>query len=288
MTGTAVITIAHGRHDHLALQRAGLRASTRPVTTHVVVAMDDPDLGAGASSAPPVQVVHVGRAGAALPLALARNTGAAAAIAGGADLLIFLDVDCVPAPGLVAAYEAAAGAAGRDLLCGPVAYLPPPGPTGYDLGHLDQLAEPHPDRPAPAPGELVRDDEHHHLFWSLSFAITAAQWQALGGFHEGYVGYGGEDTDFAFVARAAGRAIVWVGGARAFHQHHRVSSPPVEHLEDIVQNATLFHQRWGVWPMIGWLTEFEQLGLIHWSGDVLDVTDRSASTEGSPSCRHRV
>jgi len=45
----------------------------------------------------------------------------------------------------------------------------------------------------------------------------------------------------------------WVGGARAYHQHHPVSSPPVEHLDDILRNGRLFHERWGEWPMTGWL-----------------------------------
>jgi hypothetical protein len=36
----------------------------------------------------------------------------------------------------------------------------------------------------------------------------------------------------------------------------------VEHVHDIVRNATTFHRRWGWWPMIGWLNAFEQRGLI--------------------------
>jgi hypothetical protein len=54
----------------------------------------------------------------------------------------------------------------------------------------------------------------------------------------------------------------WVGGAHAFHQFHPVSDPPVEHLHDIVRNAEIFHQRWGWWPMEGWLTAFHERGLI--------------------------
>lgn len=47
---------------------------------------------------------------------------------------------------------------------------------------------------------------------------------ALGGFRESYRGYGGEDT---------------------FHPYHRVSDPPVEHLDDILRNAEVFHETWG-------------------------------------------
>jgi len=59
----------------------------------------------------------------------------------------------------------------------------------------------------------------------------------------------------------------WVGGADAFHQYHPVSDPPVEHIDDILRNATLFHQRWGWWPMQGWLRDFENRGLIQRGAD---------------------
>lgn len=78
------------------------------------------------------------------------------------------------------------------------------------------------------------------------------------------MGYRGEDTDFAFAAAAAaaGLELGWVGDARAYHQHHRVTEPPVEHVEDIVRNGALLGSRWGSWPMEGWLRDFELLGLV--------------------------
>jgi N-acetylglucosaminyl-diphospho-decaprenol L-rhamnosyltransferase len=119
---------------------------------------------------------------------------------------------------------------------------------------------PHPARPAPAPGDLLRADDLR-LFWSLSFATDAATWSRIGGFDEAYDGYGGEDTDLGQRAAAAGAVMWWVGGARAYHQWHPVSDPPVEHLEDVVRNANLFHARWGWFPMHGWLTAFAERGL---------------------------
>ncbi|MBX9421661.1 MULTISPECIES: hypothetical protein [Streptomyces] len=53
-----------------------------------------------------------------------------------------------------------------------------------------------------------------------------------------------------------------VGGALAHHQYHRVSHPPVEHLDDILRNGALFHDRWGEWPMKGRLLDFARLGLV--------------------------
>ncbi|MET0930806.1 MAG: galactosyltransferase-related protein [Aeromicrobium sp.] len=266
----AVVTIVHGRHDHLALQQAGLLRSTRLPDCHVVVAMDDSTITSPSGRAPyPTHVVHVPRQDGHLPLARARNVGAQTAIARGATLLVFLDVDCIPSDDLLAAYERAAThpATSRDLLCGPVTYLPPPPAGGYPLDELWSLGEPHPARPLPAPGTVERSSTSYDLFWSLSFALTNETWFDIGGFDEAYVGYGGEDTDFARRAEATGTVLAWVRDATAFHQHHLVSTPPVEHLEDIVRNATLFHERWGTWPMTGWLDAFEQRGLLNRGAD---------------------
>jgi N-acetylglucosaminyl-diphospho-decaprenol L-rhamnosyltransferase len=261
-----VVTIVHGRATHLARQHEGLLRSRRVPDGHVVVAMDDPDVPELRGPGLDRTVVHVPGAGGALPLAHARNVGARTALEAGADVLVFLDVDCIPSPELVGAYAGAAThpTVRDDLLCGPVAYLPPlPTPSDeYDLDRLDELAEPHPARPAPPPGLITRDPDGHDLFWSLSFAVGRAVWDAGGGFDERYVGYGGEDTDFAHRAARAGAGLAWVGAARAFHQHHPVSSPPVEHVDDIVRNAGIFHDTWGRWPMGGWLDAFEERGLV--------------------------
>ncbi len=263
---TAVVTLVAGRHGHLARQYDGLRAGSPQPDLHVVVAMGD-DAVAGVTGRQPAGIVVALAADrAALPLATARNAGAAAAIADGAELLVFLDVDCIPGPALLSRYADAARTHGRHLLCGPVHYLPPAPPGGYDLTALDSLADPHPARPAPPPG-TVETGTDHRLFWSLSFAVTASVWSALGGFCLDYVGYGGEDTDFAETAAAAGVGLRWVGGATAYHQHHAVSRPPVEHLDDILRNAAIFHRRWGWWPMRGWLDAFAEQGLVRHDGD---------------------
>jgi GT2 family glycosyltransferase len=278
MTRVAVITVVHGRHGHLDLQRRGLGRSQRHADDYVVVAVDDPlvfdedgddvrhtgrSLTRDGSARAPARIVRHPAHPLGLPIAAARNAGAESALAAGADVLVFLDVDCVPGPDLIGAYEAAAVSPelSNDILCGPVSYLPPAPPAGYDLATIATLAEPHAARPAPAPGAVVRGGDPD-LFWSLSFAVTASTWRRIGGFAEDYVGYGGEDTDFSAIAAALGIEIAWVGAARAFHQHHPVESPPVSHLDDILRNAALFHSRWGRWPMGGWLAAFEEAGLI--------------------------
>jgi GT2 family glycosyltransferase len=253
---TAVITIVAGRHDHLVRQRAALDGPER----HVVVAMGQSEAEqcrrlVGDTS----DVIAIETQPDGLPLARARNAGARRALDAGAELLVFLDVDCIPGAALLERYEAAAGSTPA-LLCGPVAYLPPAPADGYPAAGLHALATPHPARPVP-PGDEIHHGGDHALFWTLSFAVTAADWQRVGGFCEDYLGYGGEDTDFGQIAKRAGVGISWVGGAWAYHQHHATESPPVRHLADILRNAALFHRRWGWWPMSGWLAAFAERGL---------------------------
>lgn len=263
MTRVAVITIAHGRHEHWALQQRALARSQRRPDERILVAMDDPALASAAREAGGVRVVEAEGDARGLPLAHARNLGAAAALGAGADVLVLLDVDCLPAPGLVDAYARAAQAPETrgSLLSGPVTYLDPAPREGYDLDRLPSLDRPHPARPAPGAGEVVLGGTHD-LFWSLSFALTADTWRRIGGFHEGYVGYGGEDTDFAWQARELGIPMAWIGGARAYHQHHPVEDPPRRHLDAILRNGAVFRDRWGAWPMRGWLDAFVEEGLV--------------------------
>ncbi len=261
---TAVVTPAHGRHAHLRLQERSLARSVRAPDLRVVVAMDDPDLpdlvDAGTT------VVSCPASPDGLPLAHARNLGARTALDAGAELLVFLDVDCLVAPTTLGAYEraAAAGLTGRDLLTGPTGYLPDPGAPGYDLDALPE-ARFHASRPRPAAGSATRGVEHT-LFWSLSFATLAVTWATIGGFDEAYRGYGGEDTDFALRAALAGVDLTFVGDALTWHQWHPVSSPPVEHLDDLLRNGAVFAERWGWWPMQGWFEQLASSGLVEPAG----------------------
>lgn len=275
----AVVTIAHGRHAHLEHQRRHL-AVVAPGVRHVVVAMDDPVLAQRCGP----DVVAMPAHPEGLPLAAARNAGVAEAIDGGADLIVLLDVDCVPGPRLLRRYVDAAARTDRALLAGPVTYLPegtavpaPAPPGGPDP--FEHLTDPHPARPAPPDGQLVPGGDPA-LFWSLSVALTPTTWEELGGFCEEYVGYGGEDTDLGVVAHERGVDLVWVGGAHAYHQFHPVSRPPVEHAADIVRNAHVFRRRWGRWPMEGWLRDLDALGVLRWGGPASDELRLADPGEG--------
>ncbi|NHN54510.1 glycosyltransferase family 2 protein [Calidifontibacter sp. DB0510] len=270
----AVVTIVRGRPDHLRRQEAVL-AALRPAGPRIVVAMGDPAVRS--LVAPDTIVVEHPAPGADLPLAAARNVGVATAASLGADAVLLLDVDCLPGGSTLPSYAAALQANPMTIACGPVTYLPPiqlPFEADAVLELCGRHRSPHPVRPDPAPGETLRvpaagrapanaaELGEHALLWSLSTACSLATWERIGGFDESYIGYGVEDTDFACRATTFGVDLVWVGGADAYHQHHPVSTPPVQHVRSIVRNGQIFADRWGWWPATGWLTEFERAGLV--------------------------
>ena len=129
---TAVITAVRGRTTHLRNQLKSLAHSTVQPGHHVLVAIDDDDVPAAVPAADHRTTIIAFTSGMArIPMAAARNLGAEAALAHGADLLIFLDVDCIPAPDMIGRYVRAAHHPDHRnaLLCGPVTYLPAPGPV---------------------------------------------------------------------------------------------------------------------------------------------------------------
>lgn len=263
----AVVSLCStSRLDHLRHQLATLDGSG--VIRVVVWIGDDepPDLRAE-------HIIRVPPGRHGMRLAAARNAGAAAAAAEGAELLVFLDADCVPGALLLQRYRDAASRHPDAVLCGPVTYLPP-GAAVADPVALARATAPHAGRPVlAATAERTASDGEYALFWSLSFAITVAGWARTGGFDPEYEGYGGEDTDFAFALRAQGVPLIWVGGADAYHQYHETQSPPWQHIDDILRNGARFAARWRTWPMTGWLDAFADAGAIRWDGETWRRTD---------------
>ncbi len=257
--GAAVLTLVKGRANHLRHLVEGLARNHRLPDCLVVADMNETPVAL--PPAPfPIRRHHM--PGPALPLAAARNAAARLARAGEAPVgtLIFLDVDCIPAADLVKALVADL-AAEDALICPEILYLP----AGATDGEVTEerllgLGLRHRGRRFPAQG--LRPEPNPGLFWSLAFAVRAATFERLGGFDEGFSGYGGEDTDLAFRAAALGVPLLFTASSRAFHQHHRISDPPLQHLPDIVANANRFRARHGVWPMERWLAAFLQRGLV--------------------------
>ncbi|WP_267355440.1 galactosyltransferase-related protein [Methylobacterium sp. GC_Met_3] len=257
----SVLTLVRNRADRLRNLMRGLSRQTLPPRELVIAWMqperapDLPDPGC------PVRHLHV--PGEPMPLAAARNRAAEAA---SADLLVFLDVDCIPSSGLVAAYAQAARTA-RGLFLGEVLYLPPGASDGDpDPAALDRLGRAHPARPG-LPETGLRPEPDAGQLWGLSFALPAEAWRAAGGMDEAFLGYGGEETDLAARLAASGLPTFWVAGARAYHQHHPVHVPPLQHFAPILANATRFRARHGRWCMTYWLDQFRAAGLIDWDAD---------------------
>ncbi|CAN5408026.1 glycosyltransferase [soil metagenome] len=256
-----VCTIVRGRRPHLRNLLLGLAAQTRPPDVVAIAAMGgEPLQGVEEGLDLPIRWVDAASALTPLPLAAARN--AARRTAGHVDHLVFLDVDVIPSPTLVEEY-AGRLAATPGIWSGHVDYLPPGAAApGWTPASLTAAGTPNAARPrVPADRPLSRPE----LFWSLSFALPATVFDGLGGFDERYQGYGAEDTDFGLRAAAMGVALWTACDAVGWHQHHPSSSPPVQHLADIVTNATVFRRRWGRWPMEGWLAAFADRGLVEWT-----------------------
>jgi len=249
----SVLTIVRGRSSHLANLIAGLERQTRAPDELVIAWMQDAPLPLPETRFPVRSVLVPGDP---MPLAAARNRAAEAARG---EQLILLDVDCIPAAGLVERYAATADAAGVRL--GDVLYLPPGGVERIDDAALDRIGVRHPAKPELAEDEIRATPSHGEL-WGLSFALSAADWRRAGGMDERYIGYGGEETDFAARLERAGVTMAWVGGARAYHQHHPIHIPPLQHFDAILRNARLFHATWGRWCMDYWLGQFAERGLI--------------------------
>ena len=257
----SVLTILRGREAHLAHVLRGLCRQTTPPDEMVVAVMGEAPVRIDVETPFPVRQVLV--PGDPLPLAAARN---AAAREARGEVLIFLDVDCIPGPGLVADY-AAALREWPGLLMGEVMYLPSGATEGdWTCEGFAAVAERHSDRQGPPP-EGVRPCEDYRCFWSLNFGLAARSWVASGGFDENYAGYGGEDTDFGRTLDAAEIPIGWMKGGPVYHQHHPHHMPPVHHIPSILRNTEVFRAKWGDYTMGHWLHAFTLMGLVERTPD---------------------
>jgi len=269
-SGVSVLTLAKGRAEFLIRLIEGLRHSEVMPAELIVIDMDGDWVAPAATF--PIRVIPMGNSG--LPLAAARNAAAQAAVS---ESLFFLDVDCIPMPSVVGAigHELAEMAA---LICVEVRYLAPgQSPDRLTEQSLWRIAQPHPVRAFPERGS--RRERNYGLFWSLAFAIRRSQFLTLGGFDEGFTGYGAEDTDFGFRAEAAGVPLMFHGGEGAVHQHHAVFDPPLQHFADIVRNARRFYGKWRIWPMMGWLEQFAGRGLIRLGAEDIEIKRQPTPAE---------
>lgn len=256
MHSISVLTLAKGRPDHLVNMMLGLARQTVLPDEFIVAVMQEKPYEGLPSMPFPVRQILLETDG--LTLATARNRAAEEATG---DALVFLDIDCIPAPLCLRDYRDALETC-DGLLMGEVMYLPSGAAApGWRYEGFEAVCERHSDRRGP-PAYGVEPCSDYRCFWSLNFAISRSRFLKTGGFDEAYIGYGGEDTDYAKGFTLSGGMLAWVNGARVYHQHHAHHMPPVHHLESVIRNAEIFEQKWGYRTMGHWLHAFRLMGLI--------------------------
>lgn len=265
----SVCTLAHGRAAHLVNLVHGLNVQTVPPAELVIAVMQAEPYDLPETAFPVRQIMLEGED---IVLAAARNIAAHAAVG---DKLVFLDVDCIAAPELIADYDRLLDTTDA-ILMGEVLYLPKGAVDGsLDFGLFARVGVQHRDRAGP-PETMLGPCSDYRCFWSLNFAMHKATFVAVGGFDERYRGYGGEDTDFGRTVASVGGAFNWCRGARAYHQHHPHHMPPVHHIDSVIANAARFRDKWGHFTMDHWLRAFELMGLIALeNGDYVRLRDVS-------------
>jgi len=266
MSSASILTIVHKRRKALINLLQGLQRSSVPPSEVVIVYMNEEPYDLPAFEFPVVgyQISGDGH----LPLAEARNL---AAVSANYNQLIFLDVDCIPGQNLIQSYLSAFEK--RDILwAGQVRYLhkgAADDPLVFENLHAWSI----PDAIRTSLTAMT-----YELFWSLNFGCSKQVFDQIGGFDADFRGYGAEDTDFSFNAKKNGVEIDLID-TFAYHQYHDSYSPPLNHLNDIVANALKFRNKWGVWPMRGWLQKFADGNFVEWTATELRVLKQPTATD---------
>jgi GT2 family glycosyltransferase len=211
----SVVVVHYNQPAQLARTHRALSRQTLP-PVEIVIADDGsavlPVLPAGG---PPTTVVSQPdqgfRAGAARNLAVARCRG---------EVLVFLDADTTPDPDFIRALTRRV-AMNPDLVAvGRRRHADLRGlPAGGDPGDAPGLPEPAWLREAYGASRnlLHADGRSFRYMISAVLACRTALFTELGGFDERFVGYGGEDWDFAYRAWNAGAVFIHEPGAVAWH-----------------------------------------------------------------------
>ena len=229
--------------DALALTLAGLERQRFPRGLFEVIVVDDgsepPIEGPGATPLA-VRVVRQVRRG--FGLARARNAGVRAAAH---DILVFLDGDVIAEADLLAAHARWHETVADALTLGFCAFVSVAG-IGADAvrqrrGSLAALFAHRPCDPPWFERHLARtaglSADRDDLFRAVTghnIGIGRAFFEAIGGFDESFVRYGGEDTELGWRAQVHGALLVPVRDAFGWHQGcWSEGRPEKEHSRDL-------------------------------------------------------
>ncbi len=164
--------------------------------------------------------------------AAARNVGAAAAAA---PVLLFLDADMRPEPGLIEAHlrhhrhGTAIGVEGRTL-------QDPSTLTTTFMRATNLL-----------PDLTVRRRENLsplHVI-TRNFSVLAASFRNVGGFDEAFAGYGWEDIELGLRLHRAGVGLRYEPAALAYHHHRQSLDDLLPKLRQAGEGAVYFWKKWG-------------------------------------------
>jgi GT2 family glycosyltransferase len=176
------------------LQECLLRVMAQEASSYEVIVSDDSRAATQQYAADGLRRVQGPQGGPAAN----RNCGARHATG---EWLVFLDDDCLPAPGWLAAYEAAA-APGLDVLEGRTECPHADGFTFHD----------------------IVENVVGGAYWSCNLAVRRERFEELGGFDEDFTQACAEDMEFAHRMRARGLKSQFVEAALVIHPPRPVSA----------------------------------------------------------------
>lgn len=211
----AVVIPSHNRCQRLEQVLGALAGQTLPPEDFEVVVVLD---GSTDGSATMLQRWQHGRRLPGLQWIEQSQQGQAAARTAGArqaraPVLVFIDDDVVPQPGLLAAHLRWHRDGARVAVLGSAPVVRPPRPTPYDVVVWSWWEDAYHRRAQPGAVLGYRD------FCAGNVSLRREDFFHVGGFDPAFRGYGGEDYDLGFRLLQAGVRFIPDPAARAEHYH---------------------------------------------------------------------